>query len=551
MTTKIGTATGFVDFIDQLEGFLTDAGHAWGLVDHADGNGRLSDIAGGVDSVHESITVTMLSDVDYQVQGSVSGNLGYGVVGTPYVDSHIEFTIESGSQPFVAGDYWTLSTSPAWTLRRRNLLTERTATGGGTSGSFSFHCLNDGLVSRGVVNDAWETTGTPPLEYIVTHESTLTVVEYGIAVAQSGAEPTEWTLDRWDGAAWVALDTRTGITWSPSDVGQYRVFAVGTPTAATRYRWRITARNGDRIDVGQFCLRTANGGINRIEEAVIVEAPGDYLGGGFIAGVKPLYRDDRDYFTLELFAMTSYSSGAELADQTGLHRNLYLPLWDDPMDFWLVARGSGVRGVIKLGSQYESFSIGLIEPYFPPNEWPLPLMLGGSLVVDTSEYTYQGAFDSAAFRHSVATRAHSAYPMAAIPPSIAGSANLFNTLNQQRAACRIRLADGSWRGMVANADGAANTITPWSESAALKFGVILPYWRGFGLTARSLSDQPILWPVIVGTAEDVLGELPGVRAVSGDGVSAETIITEDGVDYLVVPDITRSGFADFYALRLD
>lgn len=551
MTTQIGSASDFLDFIDQLDAFLCDAGHAWGLVDSADGNGRLTDLAGGVSSVHESITVTMLNATDFTVQGSVSGNLGYGAVGSPYSSSKCSFTVENGSQPFIAGDYWTFSTSPAWTLLRRALLTEFTAAGGGTSGGTSFHCLNDGILDPSDSTLSWETTGTPPLDFIFTLESAITAVEYAIDVATNGQEPTDWTLDYWNGSAWVALDTQAGVTWQVSDVGTWRVFTIASPVSAARYRWQITARNGGRIDVRQFGLRSAVGGINRIEEVVAWQAPGDDEDRTFYCGVKPLYRTDRDYYTLELMAMTAWSASSELSAQAGLHRNNYLPLWNTTMDYWLVARGSGVRGVVKLGTQYESFSIGFLDPYFPPNEYPLPLMLGGSLVLGTSDQDYGGKLDSAALRYSDATRAHAAYTHAAVPPGIAGSPNLYTENNQQRSSCRIRTIDAGWRGMVSNEDGDFASSDIIAASAPVKWGTIFPYYRGFQSTARSLADQPILWPIIVGTVDDVYGELPGVRAVSGDGVSAETIITEDGVDWLVVPDVFRVSFGDFYALKLD
>jgi len=546
MTTQIGSASSFADFMDVLDAFLADQGHAWGLVATADGNGQLESLSGAAASVHESITVSMLNALDYTVQGSVSGNLGYGVVGTPFTSGKANFTVNSGSQSFIAGDHWTFSTSPAWTLLRRALLTDMT-TDSGTTGATSFHCLNDGILDSSGFSDQWETTGGPPLEFIVELETAISAVEYAFVTTTDTNAPTAWTVDRWDGAAWVALDTRTGITWAPSDIGNWRVFTISSPVSAARYRWRITARIGDRTSIRQFALRTVAGGLNRIEEVIAWQAPGDDDSRGFYCAVKPLYRADRDYYTLELLAMSAWSATAELVAQAGLHRNAYLPLWDAAMDYWLVARGSGVRGVIKIGTQYESFSIGFIDPYFPPNEYPLPLMLGGSLVRPLSNEDYRGKIDSENLRYSIATRAHSAWPMAALPAGITASSS--TQRNQERGACRLRLIDGTWRAMVCNADGDFATTGLWGSQ--LGFGSILPYYRGFQSTARSLADAPILWPVIVGTDQDVYGELPGIRAVSGDGISAETIITEAGVDWLVVPNISRVDFEDFYALRLD
>ena len=51
MSHEIGSATDFYDMIDRIDGFLTDQGHAFGLVYAGDGNGELTNWAGGASSV--------------------------------------------------------------------------------------------------------------------------------------------------------------------------------------------------------------------------------------------------------------------------------------------------------------------------------------------------------------------------------------------------------------------------------------------------------------------------------------------------------------------
>lgn len=116
---------------------------------------------------------------------------------------------------------------------------------------------------------------------------------------------------------------------------------------------------------------------------------------------------------------------------------------------------------------------------------------------------------------------------------------------------RVRLINGTWRGAFCNENGVYNSTTPVDITAPLPMATILPYYRGFGAVGRSLDNQPLLFPIIIGTRDDLLGDLPGVRAVSGDGVSAETVITQDGADWLVVSNVFRTDFIDFFALRLD
>lgn len=548
MSFVTGTAVNFLDMIDILDGFLTDAGHAWGLTYAGDGNGELTNYAGGVDSVSETFTITMLSAVDFDVVGSVSGHIGYGTVGVTFSDTKLEFDVVEGSQPFIAGDAWTISTSAKWTLLRRDLLTEFSANQGIT-GAKSFHTLNDGLVDRGAGDDHLElSTPSFPIELIFAHEVPIEVVEYAIAVPSIALAPTDWTLDYWEesSSSWVTADTVVSHTWLAADV--YQSFALSASKSALR--WRLNITDGDaEVRINQVALRTANGGINRIEECVAWQAPGDAGDRPFICGIKPLIREDLDYYTLELFAADAWAAGSELADQSNIARNNYCPLWDDPIDYWLVARGNGVRAVFKIGSQYETLSIGYLDAYFPPNEYPSPLLLGGSLAAFTSDQEYRGARFNSDMRFSESRRNHSVYCNCGLTGAL--NTSQYTQANQERMTCRVRMFDGTYRGFYSNNDGNFDYHDLLEGAPPLQPGNIFPYLGGFGSVSVGLDGTPLLWDIFLATPTDILGELPGVKAVSGDNVSAETVIRSGAIDYVAFPNVTRTSLNEFFALALD
>ena len=554
MSFVTGTAANFRALLDALDAFLTDQGHAWGLVFSGDGNGVMSGWEGGASSVHETITVTMLDSLDFDVVGSVTGHIGYGTVGSPFSSAYVGFSIEAGSQDFQAGDAWTLSTSPAWTQKRRDLLDEISTTGTGLTGNNSFHRLADGILDKVTGGEGtvyYSDSASLPIDLVFEHESPITVVEYGIVLPALNAYPTSWTLDYWEesSGSWVTADSQSSYAWSPYVAGTIEVFTLAASKTAARWRIQVTARFSTGIEISQILFRSTNGGYNRLEETVVWQMPGDDGTRTALFGLRPLQRADQDYFTWELFTMDSWSATAELADQTNLERNAYLPVWNDPMDYWFSARGSHVRGVVKVGTQYESFGCGFLDPWFPPNEWPLPMFLGCSLTKNSASGVYTGPSNTSSLRHSVATRSHSSYVIPGAIPAVSGSPTLWDQLAHSNMQLRVRLFDGTYRGFYANNDGSFTSIG--LESAPVPPGYVLPYYRGFQSVALSLDDQPILWDVIIGTLTDMLGELPGVKAVSGDSVSAETIVRRGAIDYLVVPDIFRSGFSDFYAFALD
>ena len=248
--------------------------------------------------------------------------------------------------------------------------------------------------------------------------------------------------------------------------------------------------------------------------------------------------------------MDAWSDGSELNDQSNLERNNYVPLWDSTIDYWLVARGNGVRASFKIGTQYEGWNVGHLDAYFPPNEWPAPLLMGGSLARYTDEQEYRGPSADTELRFSQTERSHSVYCIAGISPNI--SLGELNQANQERSSCRVRMFDGTYKGFAAYLlDGFNNESVFESSTPPVPPGDILPYHGGFGSTSVGLEGTPVLFDVIVGTKNEILGEIPGVKAVSGDSVSAETTIPAGAIDYVVFPNITRTSLNEFYALALD
>ena len=75
------------------------------------GNGRLTEVSGGADSVAETITVTFSTATAFAVSGSVTGSMGSGVVGTRFASPQISFFVSAGSAAFVNTDAFTVPMS--------------------------------------------------------------------------------------------------------------------------------------------------------------------------------------------------------------------------------------------------------------------------------------------------------------------------------------------------------------------------------------------------------------------------------------------------------
>jgi len=118
MSVLTGSATDYADLLNQLDSFLTSTGMALTPSFTGAGNGTIAAL-GGSASVAEVITVTFSSATAFAVVGSVSGALGAGVVGTPFVSTKVNLTVTAGGTAFSSGDVFTFSVTPPWTSMRR------------------------------------------------------------------------------------------------------------------------------------------------------------------------------------------------------------------------------------------------------------------------------------------------------------------------------------------------------------------------------------------------------------------------------------------------
>ncbi len=103
------------------------------------------------------------------------------------------------------------------------------------------------------------------------------------------------------------------------------------------------------------------------------------------------------------------------------------------------------------------------------------------------------------------------------------------------AQLRARNLDGAWLPFAASRNGNP-TYAPQSYEH-----IIWPYRGGMSLLDLNLDGSRTLWPVMLNAAEpNTIGQLRGVAAVSGQGLTAETLIRLGAVDWMAFHNITRT-----------
>lgn len=231
-----------------------------------------------------------------------------------------------------------------------------------------------------------------------------------------------------------------------------------------------------------------------------------------------------DKFALKLWMFKAYSEGLGDFEQPGTSVVRYMALWDTAIPYWFIANGQRLIVVAKISTNYLSSYVGKFLPYGTPGEYPLPYYLG----------TPSSAFD----RYSV----ESNYVRNFFDPSVTSL---------------ILHPSGAWweAGNFIEIGGESTMNNSygfmWPYSANIHNSVQKDRWRELRnnldgsytrFPLRLLGDLP---------SYDWYGELDGAFAISGFSAASEDIITESGVDYLVVQDIHRTNRYNYCAIALE
>ncbi|MFU8924894.1 hypothetical protein [Acinetobacter puyangensis] len=213
-------------------------------------------------------------------------------------------------------------------------------------------------------------------------------------------------------------------------------------------------------------------------------------------GIRTYQSSSADYYNLCVATFTGYVASNTFDTQPSV-RLSGVPAHNQRIDYWLTVNPQRIACCMKVGTPvYEHFYIGKFFSYARPSQYPYPVICGGML---------SGA---AATRYS--DTSHSM-------PYKGNRVQLgmrFNT--------GVYLQPEAW---------------PWNNT----------YLTG-ATQLRDTNDYYPLLPIILSDANGIYGELDGVRYVSGFNNVVENTC---GEDWVVLQDVSRTGFVDYIALKLD
>lgn len=524
MSVLRGTADNYLDLVARLDAFLTQQGHAWGRTYTGAGNGRLlgtdgseGGYIGGPDSVAETFTLTATGATTFTVEGTVTGALPDATVGTPYVAPQLEFLLEAGDTAFQAGDRFTINTTPPWErLVRRGVIERAYRT------AVNFTDTQNAYTS----NTQYAAATALPAELRLESPWPIPVGEYTITADTLATTPRDWTLDYSDdGSTWATADTRSGVTWALASTA--RTFQVpGTPGEHKHWRLRFTAGNGTGVRVQRLQIKAATNDTATQEDGAWIawRAPG--ADGAQEINIAMRLRSDQaaGTYNLGFYGSRFWANDLPPELQVNTSGERLVSVYNSPMPFTFVANGHRLVPIIKVGTSYMAAYLGHRRSYDPPSADPWPCIIAGNHDSPMQNY-------------------------ATVP------ATTRNVWNAGQRSTAVHHPNGAW---VSYSNIALSGGNETAENSTLHPGKVYPSALGgvghkFEYARDNIDGSYTLIPctLLCETPRHVAGELDGLYWVPGFNNTAENIVRREGFAHLCIPNINRTGGADFAAIRLD
>lgn len=272
---------------------------------------------------------------------------------------------------------------------------------------------------------------------------------------------------------------------------------------------------------------TAGAGFNAIDDQVSNGVSGALIWHGqgngneaFHAGIAPIATPASQIWNWVLRAYTGFSSSESWDTNLNASPETFTALWNNDSVYWFVVNSRRIAAVWVVSTTLHSMYQGAILAYASPAEWPFPMASIG-------EKDDEEAWNSTAAQ----------FTQGIITPSVNNG--------------HLRDTAGAW--LVFN--DIAGSISNFPFSAQSTAGAPRGWWdahENFPNGDDQLVPITLLEPAAINTplTGNTHGVLDGCFAVTGFNLTAQTILTINSVEYLVVNDIFRNNRDDFWALEL-
>jgi hypothetical protein len=252
-------------------------------------------------------------------------------------------------------------------------------------------------------------------------------------------------------------------------------------------------------------------------DEIVLQGPGLAGGDEIIVGITPVFDSGSDYFNLGFTGATMYNPLlGGITSQVNQSGTRYIYLWEDPIDYWFIANGRRFIIVARVSTNWFAAYCGFALPLELPAMWPYPLFVGAT------DSNAAGRWSNVAFSRK-------------------------NFFDPGQNAARLMFPDVLWYTIANYTDVNESTPSslrntePWhiSDTSSLR---------------ENLDGSYLLQPARITCSAPYAAQmcdLQGVYGISGFGNTPGGLITIGLIDYLVVPNVYRTGINNMAAIKLD
>lgn len=164
----------------------------------------------------------------------------------------------------------------------------------------------------------------------------------------------------------------------------------GTGTLATfnltfsTQNWAVNRNVASSLSSIDNVATSGAGGPQVLEREVQLQGPGNAGADEIYIGILEVRDTGVATFNWQLFGFTGFNTLFDLVDQPGFSYlspdeiASFVPLSSGVIECWFHVSPRALSGVMRIGSTYESFYLGFLNPYATPTEYPYPLYIAGS-----------------------------------------------------------------------------------------------------------------------------------------------------------------------------
>lgn len=302
-------------------------------------------------------------------------------------------------------------------------------------------------------------------------------------------------------------------------------------------RWTILANGGAMPSLPSSGFAT--------DGEMYLQGPGSDPSDQIIVGVKTYRSAGANVFGWDMRGFTAFNSALTFDTLPGTSPAVYAAFDDAAFDVWFWVDRRRIMALARVGTTDILVHLGFIQQFGTRNQYPYPLLLGGSQTLNTSSFQTNN------------------FGQSSLPDPCNGGAQLrwvdgswqsyrnYQSGSATRSTARITTGNVVWphRNSSTNDDGVDSFTAEANEDSIFEAFAVS---SSLAISSAEIGEYA-LFPAILTNGTQLVGRVDGLYTVYGLGLVSGDTITDNSESPAVVYDVFantwRTEPVDFIAIR--